>query len=76
MLLEETVWHELSKAVVQHRISTGAAKCWAWRLLILGRSCAAHAQSSCCGLQVFDMIEFSLVKRGWKNDGIVRVLYR
>eukprot|EP00891_Asterochloris_glomerata_P003664 jgi/Astpho2/3664/Aster-07865 len=27
-------------------------------------------------MPVFDMIEFSLVKRGWKNDGIVRVFYR
>ena len=75
-LLEEAVWHGLRKAVAQHWISAGAAKCSAWRLLFLGRSCAAHAQSRSCGLQVFDMIEFSLVKRGWKNDGIVRFLYR
>ena len=65
-----------SRAVAQHSISAGAAKCFAWRLLLLWRSCAAHAQSGSCGLQVFDMIEFSLVKRGWKNDGIVRVFYR
>ena len=77
MLLKETVWPELSTAVAQnlrsvqglHSALHGA--CWVsggavLRMLIL----------QFCGLQVFGMIEFSLVKRGWKNYGIVRVLYR